>query len=60
MAKAEFLAACAYGNQYHSVEHDKCISNNLVEVSKFKEGEKYGKEEWKKGREKEATDCIWD
>jgi hypothetical protein len=45
------------------VEHAKCVSYNTVKVSKFKEGEKDGKEEWKKGRKKggggETTYCIW-
>jgi hypothetical protein len=40
-----FFAACAYGEQNHTVEHAKCVSYNTVKVSKFKEGEKDGKEE---------------
>jgi len=40
-----FFAARAYGEQYHTVEHGKCVSYNTVKVSKFKEGEKDGKEE---------------
>ena len=52
-----FFEAYAYGEHYHTVEQGKCVSYN-VKVLELKEGQKDGKEEWKKGRKEEITDCM--